>query len=210
VSALAALAEAIHAPREAVDRVRLTQPELPTGRLNAYTIGQVIGRFLPENAIISDEAATSALGTLKFTAAAHRHDHMGLTGGSLGQGLPLASGAAVACPDRKVICLHGDGGAMYTIQALWTQAREQLDVTTVIFNNRSYGILRVELTRVGAENPGPKALSLLDLTNPELDWVSLARGMGVEASRATTAEELGDQFKSAMKSRGPRLIEAVM
>src|SRR5204863_1448287 len=144
--------------------------------LNAYTIGQVIGHFLPENAIISDEAATSALGTLKFTAAANRHDHMGLTGGSLGQGLPLASGAAVACPDRKVVCLHGDGGAMYTIQALWTQVRESLDVTTVIFANHSYAILNIELARVGAGEAGPKAFSMLDLHNPILDWVKLASG----------------------------------
>jgi acetolactate synthase-1/2/3 large subunit len=207
---LDALAEALNAPHEPVDRVKPDLPQLPTGRLNAYTIGQVVGHFLPENAIISDEAATSALGTLKFTAAAHRHDHLGLTGGSLGQGLPLAAGAAVACPDRKVVCLHGDGGAMYTPQTLWTQAREDLDVTTVIFNNRSYGILKVELTRVGAENPGPRSLSLLDLTNPELDWISVAKGMGVEASRATTTEDLADQFKSAMKSRGPRLIDVVM
>ena len=99
---------------------------------------------------------------------------------------------------------------MYTIQARWTQARENLDVTTVIFNNRAYGILRVELARVGAENPGPKSLSLLDLTNPEIDWVSLARSLGVESSRAATVEELADQFGSAMKARGPRLIEAVM
>ena len=210
VSALEALAGAIDAPRQPADRVASALPEAPQGRLNAYTIGQAIGRFLPENAIVADEAATSALGTLKFTAAAARHDHLGLTGGSLGQGIPLASGAAVACPDRKVVCLQGDGGAMYTIQALWTQARENLDVTTVIFNNRAYGILRVELARVGAENPGPSSLSLLDLTNPELDWVSLGRSMGVESSRATTAEEFADQFASAMKSRGPRLIEAVM
>ncbi|WP_184078856.1 acetolactate synthase large subunit [Sphingobium subterraneum] len=208
--ALDALADALRAPSEPVGRVDLRRPELPQGPLNAYTIGQVIGHFLPDNAIVVDEAATSARGTLKFTAAASRHDHMGLTGGSLGMGIPVASGAAVACPDRKVVCLQGDGGAMYTVQALWTQARENLDVTTVIFNNRAYGILRVELERVGAENPGPKSLSLLDLTNPELDWVSLGRGLGVESSRATTAEELADQFQSAMKGRGPRLIEAVM
>jgi len=133
-----------------------------------------------------------------------------LTGGSIGQGLPVATGAAVACPDRKVVCLHGDGGAMYTLQSLWTQAREKLDVTTVIFANRSYAILNIELARVGAENPGPRALSMLDLHNPELDWVSLARGMGVEATRAATAEDFADQFAGAMKTRGPRLIEAVI
>ena len=105
------------------------------------------------------------------TVTAAPHDHLSLTGGSIGQGVPLATGAAVACPDRKVVCLQGDGGAMYTLQALWTQAREKLDVTTVIFANRSYAILKIELARVGAGNPGPKALSMLDLHNPELDWV---------------------------------------
>jgi acetolactate synthase-1/2/3 large subunit len=130
-------------------------------------------------------------------------------GGSIGIGPPLAVGAAVACPGRKVLNLEGDGSAMYTVQALWTQARENLDVTTVIFANRSYVILNVELKRVGAER-GPKAMSVLDLHNPVLDWVSLAQGMGVEASRATTAEELAAQFASAMAARGPRLIEAVV
>jgi acetolactate synthase-1/2/3 large subunit len=208
LEALEALADALSAPKEPANVAALKHPELPGGKLNAYTAGQAIGFHLPENAIISDEAATSGLGATTFTATAPRHDHLALTGGSIGQGLPVATGAAVACPDRKVVCLHGDGGAMYTLQALWTQAREKLDVTTVIFSNRSYAILKIELARVGAENPGPRALSMFDLSNPDLDWVSLARGMGVEASRATTAEEFADQFASAMKSRGPRLIEA--
>jgi acetolactate synthase-1/2/3 large subunit len=138
------------------------------------------------------------------------HDHLPLTGGSIGQGIPLAGGAAMACPDRKVICLHGDGGAMYTLQGLWTQAREKLDVTTVIFANRSYAILNIELARVGAQNPGPTALSMLDLHNPTLDWVRLASGMGVEASRAETVEAFASQLDSAIKQRGPRLIEVVL
>lgn len=209
-AALEALADTIHAPRTPAERVALALPELPRGHLNAYVAGQVIGHFLPEGAIVSDESATAGLGVAMFTATARAHDLLSLTGGSIGQGVPLATGAAVACPDRKVVCLQGDGGAMYTLQALWTQAREKLDVTTVIFANRSYAILNVELMRVGAENPGPKALSLFDLRNPELSWVSLAQGMGVEASRATTAEELAEQFSSAMAGRGPRLIEAVI
>jgi acetolactate synthase-1/2/3 large subunit len=207
--ALEALAETIRAPQNA-ETVRLARPELPSGRLNSYAAGQSIGHYLPENAIISDEAATSGIGPAVYTAAAPPHDHLALTGGSIGLGVPLATGAAVACPDRKVVCLQGDGGAMYTLQALWTQAREKLDVTTVIFANHSYAILNVELMRVGAENPGPKALSLFDLRNPELNWVQLAAGMGVEATRATTAEEFSDQFASAMKGRGPRLIEALI
>jgi acetolactate synthase-1/2/3 large subunit len=210
VGALETLASALDAPKEPINVAPFKRSELPSGKLNAYTAGQVIGHYLPEGAIISDEAATSGLGSAMFTANAPRHDHLALTGGSIGQGLPVATGAAVACPDSKVVCLHGDGGAMYTLQSLWTQAREKLDVTTVIFANKSYAILNVELARVGAENPGPRALSMLDLHNPELDWVSLARGMGVEATRAATAEEFADQFASAMKSRGPRLIEAVI
>jgi len=133
-----------------------------------------------------------------------------LPDGAIGQGIPVATGAAVACPDRKVVCLHGDGGAMYTLQALWTQARESLDVTTVVFANRSYAILNIELARVGAGDPGPKAFSMLDLHNPELDWVKLASGMGVEAHRATSVEEFARQFGSAMNERGPRLIEVVL
>jgi len=207
--ALEALAETIQAPR-AAETVKLARPELPSGRLNAYSAGQAIGFYLPENAIVSDEGATAGIGPQTYTASAAPHDWLSLTGGAIGQGIPVATGAAVACPDRKVVCVQGDGGAMYTLQALWTQAREKLDVTTVIFSNRSYAILKIELMRVGAQNPGPKALSLFDLSNPELNWLSLASGMGVEASRATTAEEFADQFASAMKGRGPRLIEAVI
>ena len=150
------------------------------------------------------------MGCNMMRGTAAPHDHLPLTGGSIGQGIPLAGGAAMACPDRKVICLHGDGGAMYTLQALWTQAREKLDVTTVIFANRSYAILNIELARVGAKNPGPKALSMLDLHNPTLDWVQLASGMGVEASRAETVEAFTSQLDSAIKQRGPRLIEVVL
>jgi acetolactate synthase-1/2/3 large subunit len=210
VAALLAVAEALGAPREPATRAGFVLPDLPKGRLGATAAGQAIAHYLPEHAIVSDEGATSGLPTAIFTAQARPHDHLSLTGGSIGQGVPLGTGAAVACPDRKVVCLQGDGGGMYTLQALWTQARERLDVTTIIFANRSYAILNVELMRVGAENPGPKALSMLDLRNPELNWVSLAHGMGVEATRAETAEEFADQFASAMTSRGPRLIEVML
>jgi|HubBroStandDraft_1064217.scaffolds.fasta_scaffold18034_1 acetolactate synthase-1/2/3 large subunit len=209
VAALEAVAEALGAPREPAGRAQLNKPELSTGYINSLSAGQVIAHYLPENAIIAEEAGTAVPGIALLTANAPPHDYLSLTGGSIGQGLPVATGAAVACPGRKVVCLEGDGSGMYTLQALWTQAREKLDVTTVIFANRSYVILNVELKRVGAER-GPKAMSVLDLHNPVLDWVSLAQGMGVEASRATTAEELAAQFASAMAARGPRLIEAVV
>lgn len=194
--------------------VALALPDEPSGPLDQFTIGQIVARHVPEGAIVSDEGATNSLGPALALATAQPHDHLSLTGGSIGQGLPLASGAAVACPDRKVVCLHGDGGAMYTVQSLWTQARENLDVTTVIFSNRAYSILQIELARTGARDlmgeGDTKALSMFDLSNPELDWVQLAGGMGVAAVRVHTAEEFSRAFQSAMKQRGPRLIEAVL
>jgi acetolactate synthase-1/2/3 large subunit len=210
VQALEAVAEALGAPDEPAHVAPLKLPESIADKFDQYTIGQVIARHLPEGAIVSDEGATSGAGPALATATAAPHDHLGLTGGSIGQGLPVATGAAVASPRSKVVCLHGDGGAMYTLQALWTQAREKLDVTTVIFANKSYAILNIELARVGAGNPGPKALSMLDLHKPDLDWTKLAAGMGVEASRATTIRDFESQFASAMKGKGPRLIEAVL
>jgi acetolactate synthase-1/2/3 large subunit len=209
-AALEALAEALGAPKAPAHVAALKTAESIADKFDQYTIGQVIARHLPEGAIISDEGATSGAGTALATATAAPHDHLALTGGSIGQGLPVATGAAVAAPGSKVVCVHGDGGAMYTLQALWTQAREQLDVTTVIFANKSYAILNIELARVGAGNPGPKALSMLDLHNPELDWVKLATGMGVEASRATNIQDFESQFAAAMRGRGPRLIEAAL
>jgi acetolactate synthase-1/2/3 large subunit len=210
VGALEALADALGAPSQPIGAAAYARPDSPSGDFNQFTIGQAIARHLPQGAIVSDEGATSSGGTALATVTAPPHDHLSLTGGSIGLGIPLATGAAVACPDRKVVCLQGDGGAMYTLQALWTQARERLDVVTVIFANRSYSILNIELARVGAGNPGPKALSMLDLHNPELDWVRLAGGLGVEASRAETIEDFEAQFASAIASRGPRLIEAIL
>jgi acetolactate synthase-1/2/3 large subunit len=209
-AALLALAQAVGAGPQGLAPAPHALPDMPSGRFNHFTVGQIIARHLPEGAIISDEGATSSGGTVAATATAAPHDHLTLTGGAIGQGIPLATGAAVACPDRKVVCIQGDGGAMYTLQALWTQARERLDVTTVIFANRSYAILNVELARVGAQNVGPRALSMLDLHDPELDFVRLAAGMGVEASRAETLADFAAQFASAMAQRGPRLIEVVL
>src|SRR6202020_217551 len=207
VGALEALADALKAPKQPAHGAELERPGLPNAPLSPANVGHVIAHFLPENAIVSDEGATVGMGFNMIAPNAAPHDHLPLTGGAIGQGIPLAGGAAMACPDRKVICLQGDGGAMYTLQALWTQAREKLDVTTVIFANRSYAILNIELARVGAGEPGPKATSMLDLHNPELDWVKLASGMGVEASRAESVEQFAAQFSSAMKQRAPRLIE---
>jgi acetolactate synthase-1/2/3 large subunit len=209
VGALTDVADALRAGSDDLPVAELRLGEVPDGRLDQFSVGTVIARFLPEGAIVSDESATSGLGPAIALATAAPHDVLSLTGGSIGQGLPLAAGAAVACPDRKVVCLHGDGGAMYTVQALWTMARERLDVTTVIFANRSYGILNIELQRVGADS-GPQALSMLDLGNPDLDWVALAAGLGVDASRATTVADFVDAFAAAMSEPGPRLIEVVL
>ncbi len=203
------MADGVGAPADPVLQA-LNLPDLPSGELNVVSAWQTIANLIPEGAILADESTTSGLGADMFMNGARPHDLLLLTGGSIGYGLPVAVGAAIACPDRKVVCPHGDGGAMYTIQALWTMAREELDVTTVIFNNRSYAILNIELMRVGAENPGRKALDMLDLSRPNLDFVALAHGMGVEASRATTAEEFNDQFASAMAHKGPRLIEVML
>lgn len=177
------------------------------GELNPAHVGLLIGELLPEEAIVSDEAATSGFAIYPNTWNSKPHDWLSLTGGSIGQGLPLATGAAIACPDRPVICLHGDGGAMYTIQSLWTQARENLNVTNIIFSNRAYEILKIELDRVGALKTGPRAQSLFSLENPEINWTSLAKSMGVEAKTTLTVQDFRNEFSVAVKEPGPSLIE---
>jgi acetolactate synthase-1/2/3 large subunit len=208
VGALEHLADVVGAAEPT--RQPAQRPDPPTGELNGEAVANAIGALLPENAIVSDEANTAGLWVAGATAGAPPHDALTLTGGAIGQGMPAATGAAVACPDRKVLCLEADGSAMYTLQALWTQAREALDVTTVIFNNRSYAILNLELSRVGAESPGPKALDMLDLSRPDLDFAALAQGMGVPAARATTADELATALKRAIAEPGPYLVDAVL
>jgi acetolactate synthase I/II/III large subunit len=184
------------------------RPERPTGALTAEKACQAVGAVLPEHAIISDEANTSGVLLSASTAGSPQHDLLTLTGGAIGQGLPVAVGAAVAAPERPVLALEAEGSSMYTIQALWTMAREGLDVTVVILNNRSYAILNVELQRVGAENAGPKAQSQLDLSDPDLDLISIGNGFGVPSRRAESAEELTQALESALREPGPHLIEA--
>jgi acetolactate synthase-1/2/3 large subunit len=186
------------------------RPALPDGDLTGESVAAVIGALLPEGAIVSDEANTSGLWLPGATAGAPPHDWLTLTGGAIGQGLPVATGAAIACPDRSVLALEADGSAMYTISALWTHAREGLDITTVIFNNSAYAILSMELGRVGAQTTGTAARDLLQLSRPDLDFVALATGMGVPASRARTAGEFAAQFRTALAEPGPHLIEAVI
>jgi acetolactate synthase-1/2/3 large subunit len=187
-----------------------SRPERPTGPLDADMVCQAIAAVLPEGAIVSDESQTSGVTLAAHTAGAPRHDVLALTGGAIGQGLPVAVGAAIACPDRPVFALEGEGSAMYTIQSLWTMAREGLDVTVVVFNNRSYAILNIELERVGAGRPGPKAKEQLDLAGPDLDFVQIASGLGVPSVRVDTGEALVAQLERAVAEPGPHLIEAVV
>ena len=207
VSALAALAEAVGAGDAEAPVAAAFRPDRPTGELDAETIAAAIGATLPEGAIVSDEANTSGLWIPGMTAGAPRHDWMTLTGGAIGYGMPVATGAAVAAPDRPVLSLEADGSAMYTLQALWTQAREGLNVTTVIFNNRSYAILNLELSRTGAGEPGPQALDMLDLHRPDIDFVRLSEGLGVPARKATSAEGLTEALERSLSEEGPSLIE---
>lgn len=208
--ALEALADALGAAAADPPHQAAPRPNRPTGPLTGEAVAHALGALLPDGAIVSDEANTAGLWVAGATAGAPRHDWLTLTGGAIGQGMPVATGAAIACPDRPVLSLEADGSAMYTLQSLWTQAREGLDVTTIVFANRSYAILNLELQRVGVAAPGPKAASMLDLTNPELDFAALARGMGVDAVRAQDAESFTVALERALAEPGPHLIEALL
>lgn len=218
VQALEALADALGAPvvagaRMAPDAQAARDEAManrPRGRLDAATIGRSLARHMPEGAILSEEAISNGPAVAAQTALAAPHLHMTNTGGALGQGIPLATGAAVAAPHRKVVNVQADGSGLFTMQALWTQAREQLDVLTIVLANRSYAVLRFEIARVGAKVEESMAGNLLDIDRPDIDWVALAKGMGVEAVRVSTAEAFDDVLAAFMRQRGPRLIEAVL
>ena len=207
--ALEALAERLAAAAEPAGPP-LSRPEAPAGPgpLDPGVLGAVLAAVQPEGAIVMDEAATSGLPYWAASAGCPPHDYLGLTGGAIGQGLPCATGAAVACPDRPVIAFQADGSGMYTVQSLWTQAREGLDVTTLICSNREYRILRVELARADISSPGPQAQSVTSLADPALDWVALARGMGVPGVAVETGEALARELRRAFAEPGPHLIEA--
>jgi acetolactate synthase I/II/III large subunit len=215
------LAEAGEDGVEAAERLadllgaRKTEPKreprgdlpLPSGAMTLPGIAGVIAARMPEQAIVVDESVTSGRGLVPATKNAPPHDWLINPGGAIGMAMPVAIGAAIACPGRKVLCLQGDGSAMYTVQALWTMAREDLDVTTVIFANRTYEILKGELRNVGAGEAGRKARDMLEIGRPDLDWVALAKGHGVSATRAENLDELARQLEGALRERGPRLIE---
>lgn len=187
------------------------RPDLPRGELlTVEALARTVGALAPEGTIFSDESVSSSGQIWPHLAGAARHDHLPVTGGSIGQGLPVALGAALACPGRKVVALEADGSAMYTPQSLWTMVREGLDVTVVILANRRYRILEIEMQRTGAGTVGPRADRMIDLSHPAPDWIKLAEGFGVEAVRAATADEFIREFGAAMREQGPRLIEAML
>ncbi|MDB2642990.1 acetolactate synthase large subunit [Luminiphilus sp.] len=210
LDALTRLADHLSAPLEPSAINQRAQYRLEEGAINANELGKVIANRLPENAIVCDEGATNSLGAFLLTANAAPHDWLTLTGGAIGQGLPLAIGAAIACPSQKIIALEADGSGMYTVQALWTMVREQLDITVMLLNNRSYAILNIELNRVGVDVPGPTALSLLDLSNPDLEWTDIAKGMGMKATKVTSIQALDQAMAGAMTTAGPLLIEVML
>lgn len=208
--ALAALAEATDSAAEKLPKAKRPEVTAPTGALDADAIAAAIVLTQPENAIIVNEGVSSSAAYPAIADAAPAHCELSQTGGAIGMGMPVATGAAIACPDRAVINLQADGSAAYTVQALWTQAREKLDVTTVICSNSRYRILDEELRRAGIDDPGAAAASMTSLADPALDWLQLARGFGVEATRATTGEELRTALSRAVTESGPHLIEAVL
>ena len=209
--ALEALAGDLGALRTTPTHVNaLKRPALPSGSVTPDGIATVLAALLPENAIVVDESVSTGRNFGAFLAAAPPHDWLNIMGGSIGWGLPVAAGAAIAAPDRKVVALEGDGSGMYTLQALWTLAREQLDVTVVVLANRAYQILHTELRNMGAGTPGQRARDMLTLDRPNLDWVALARGHGVDGVRATTLEELAQALQRAFAQRGPYLVELIL
>lgn len=212
-ASLSALADELGiAPNAPFAANRFTQNEIaePVGALNPETIALAVARRLPENAIICEESITSGGKLAALAPGLHPHDHVPLTGGSIGEGIPLAVGAGIACPDRKIVAMQADGSGMYTIQGLWTQARENLDVLTIVYSNRAYAILQGEMRNVGVNDFGINARRMLDLDKPDLDWCKMANGMGVEAGRATTIEEFTKLLDAAIARKGPFLIEAVI
>ena len=209
-ASLELLAAALGAAQAAPALQAPQRPGRPRGRLTAPKVCKAVGHLLPQQAILIDESITSGLMLSAMTAGAPRHDLITLTGGAIGQGLPNAVGAAIACPGRPVIALVGDGTALYTFQALWTMAREKLHVVSVVFNNAAYSVLNVELERVGAGAVGPKARSQLNLAGPALNFALLAQGMGVHAVRTDTAEAFTQALEYALATPGPHLIEALV
>jgi acetolactate synthase-1/2/3 large subunit len=209
LNALRDLAETLGANPASATLSELSRPDLPSGDITPEKVWMSLAALLPQNAIICDEGVTSSRNADAWMSGAPAHDWLCITGGAIGQGLPVATGAAVACPDRKVFAMQADGSGMYTLQSLWTQAREDLDVVTVIFANRAYKILEGELERMEIEGVGQTARQLLDLTSPMIDWVKLANGMGVDATSVESSELFIHHLQAAIETSGPYLIEVL-
>jgi acetolactate synthase-1/2/3 large subunit len=207
VGALEALAEALSVRTGEFTAEKAERPPMPSGEITLAGLAAVVGALLPENAIVVDESMTSGRGLMAATKGAPPHDWLGNTGGSIGIALPLAVGAAVACPSRKVLCLSADGSGMYTLQALWTMAREGLHVTTVVFANRDYAVLKREFSYLGIGSPGARALGMFEIGRPDLDWVQLAKGMGVPGTRVNSLDAFGKALRAGLDGEGPTLIE---
>lgn len=207
VGALETVAEAVRDCKKGIRPPTVARPTLPHGEITLAGLAAAVGAVLPENAIVVDESMTSGRAMLPETVSAPPHDWLANTGGSIGIALPLAAGAAIACRERPVLCLSADGSGMYTLQALWTMARESLRVTTVVFANNTYGVLKREFSALGVGTPGLRALDLFEIGRPDLDWVHLAEGMGVPARRATSLEEFTKLLRAGFESQGPSLIE---
>ena len=207
VGALEALATALPLRGTPPAEKKLERPPLPSGEITLSGLAAAVGALLPENCIVVDESMTSGRGMMAATRSAPPHDWLGNTGGSIGIALPLAVGAAVACPDRRVLCLTADGSGMYTLQALWSMAREGLKVTTVVFANRDYAVLKREFSYLGVGQPGRRARDLFEIGRPDLDWVQLAKGMGVPGARVSSLEGFAEELREGFGSDGPSLIE---
>ena len=207
IGALEALAAALSIPETELTIEKVDRPTMPSGAITLPGLAAAVGALLPENCIVVDESMTSGRGLMAATKAAPPHDWLGNTGGSIGIALPLAVGAAVACPARKVLCLSADGSGMYTLQALWTMAREGLHVTTVVFANRDYAVLKREYSYLGVGAPGTRALDMFEIGRPDLSWVDLAKGMGVPGTRVDSLDAFGKALRAGLESEGPTLIE---
>jgi acetolactate synthase-1/2/3 large subunit len=207
VGALVALESALSVRGAQAATEKSDRPALPSGAITLPGLAAAVGALLPENAIVVDESMTSGRGMMAATKGAPPHDWLGNTGGSIGIALPLAVGAAVAHPERKVLCLTADGSGMYTLQALWTMAREGLKITTVVFANRDYAVLKREFSYLSVGEPGKRALDMFEIGRPDLDWVQLAKGMGVPAARVTRLEDFEKALREGFGSGGPSLIE---
>ena len=205
--ALEQIADSLNATK--VEPMQGSRPESPTGRLSTRTVAQAVAASAPHGSIVSVDSGGGGA-AYDVMRSCVSHTWLNLTGGSIGDGGPVAVGAAIACPERPVFALLGDGGAMYTLQYLWTAARENLNITSVIFSNRQYNILEVEYLRMGVNQVGDRAARMFDLKDPELDWVALANGQGVPGEKVTTSEELVKALEAAQATDGPFLIEAVV